>query len=159
MVKLDNTYLKSSTQEFDFSKPPFDAKEFAESLMKCMIEHNGIGLAANQCGIDYSVIALRTDPVIVMFNPKIVHFSEKTSVLDEGCLSYPGMIVKIKRPESVRVRYQLFNGSTETKLFSGITSHVVQHEIDHLNGILFFNKANRYYREKALRKFKNEHCT
>ncbi len=159
MVKLVNTLLQQETQEFDFQNPAFDAKDFAESLMKCMIDNNGIGLAANQCGVGYSIIALRTDPILVMFNPKIVHLSEKTTTLDEGCLSYPGLLVKIKRPETVRVRYQLFNGTTETKLFSGITSHIVQHEIDHLNGILFFNKANRFHRDKALRKFKNEHCT
>lgn len=159
MVRLDNSTLQKETNLYDFQNPPFDAKDFAESLMKCMIDNNGIGLAANQCGVEYSIITLRTDPILVMFNPKIVHLSEKTTILDEGCLSYPGLLVKIKRPETVRVRYQLFNGATETKLFSGITSHVVQHEIDHLKGILFFNKANRFHRDKALRKFKNEHRT
>jgi len=156
MVKLDNTYLKSSTQEFDFSKPPFDAKEFAESLMKCMIEHNGIGLAANQCGIDYSVIALRTDPVIVMFNPKIVHSSEKTSVLDEGCLSYPGMIVKIKRPESVRVRYQGPDGVTYTRTFTGVTSHTFQQMLDKLNGKSLGWNVSRAKLDLARRKIRSK---
>lgn len=57
MVRLDNTLLQQETQEFDFQNPPFNAKEFAESLMKCMIDNNGIGLAANQCGVGYSIIA------------------------------------------------------------------------------------------------------
>lgn len=156
MVRLDNSTLQKETQEFDFQNPPFDAKDFAESLMKCMIDNNGIGLAANQCGVGYSIIALRTDPVLVMFNPKIVHLSEKTTTLEEGCLSYPGLLVKIKRPETVRVRYLLFNGTTETKLFSGITSHTFQQMLDKLNGKSLGWNVSRAKLDLARRKIRSK---
>ena len=75
-------------------------------------------------------------------------------VLDEGCLTYPGLYVKIKRPQHVRVRFQTPNGETLTKQFTGMTARIFQHELDHLDGIVFYNKANRYHREQAMRKWK-----
>jgi peptide deformylase len=74
--------------------------------------------------------------------------------LEEGCLTYPGLIVKIKRPQHVRVRFTKPNGETITKLFTGMTARIFQHELDHLDGIIFYNKANRVHRDKALEKWR-----
>jgi peptide deformylase len=122
-----------------------------------MYEYNGLGLAANQVGEPYRIFAMRGQPEnFVCFNPRIVQPSEMEVVLEEGCLTYPGLLVKIKRPQHIRVRFQLPNGDTITKQFTGMTARVFQHEMDHLNGLVFFNRANRYHKELAFKKWKSK---
>jgi peptide deformylase len=122
-----------------------------------MYEYNGLGLAANQVGEPYRIFAMRGQPEnFVCFNPKIVQPSEMEVVLEEGCLTYPGLLVKIKRPQHIRVRFQMPNGETVTKQFTGMTARVFQHEMDHLDGIVFFNRANRYHKELAFKKWKSK---
>ena len=155
-MKLDDRYLLEECEDFDFKDPPFDPVEFAQTLVKFMYESNGLGIAANQVGVPYRIFAMRAHPEnFVCYNPKIVQPSEKTIVLEEGCLSYPGLVVKVKRPEFVRVRFQTPNGETLTKQFVGMTARVFQHEYDHLEGERFFDKANRFHREKALSKWRS----
>lgn len=155
VVKYPNPILTTPCQEFDFSNPPVDPHELANELMESMITHQGIGLAANQLGYPYRVFAVRgLEYNFVFFNPKIVHYSEKTNNLYEGCLSFPGLFVKIKRPDEIRIRFQTPSGGVDTKTFNGMTSRTIQHEYDHLEGILFYNKANRFHRDQALRKWK-----
>jgi len=91
----------------------------------------------------------------VCFNPKIIQPSEMEITLEEGCLTFPGLLVKIKRPQHVRVRFTTPNGETMTRQFTGMTARIFQHELDHLDGSLFYNKANRFHREKALKKWKS----
>jgi peptide deformylase len=120
-----------------------------------MYDNNGLGIAANQVGTPYRIFAMRGAPEnFVCFNPKIVQYSEQTVVLEEGCLTYPGLLVKIKRSEFIRVRFQTPNGETLTKQFIGMSARVFQHEMDHLDGIVFYNRANKFHREQALRKWK-----
>jgi peptide deformylase len=92
---------------------------------------------------------MRAEEVIGCFNPKIVDFSSETVLLEEGCLSDPGLFVKIKRPKKIKARYTLPNGETVTKVFDGITARCYQHELDHLNGLLYTSRANAYHLEKA----------
>ena len=145
--------LKEPTQKFDFADPPFDPIEFAQGLVKTMIDSNGIGLAANQVGVPYQICAIIGEPNRVMFNPKIVSFSDEEISLDEGCLTFPGMLVKIKRPKHIKVRYAQPNGNVLTETFTGMTARIIQHEVDHLNGVLFYNRAGRYHREKAMKEW------
>jgi peptide deformylase len=120
-----------------------------------MYERNALGLAANQVGNPYRIFAMRGSPEnFVCFNPRIIDTSDKQIVLEEGCLSYPNLIVKVKRPESIRVRFNTPNGDTITRQFTGMTSRVFQHEYDHLEGSIFYNKANRVHREQAMRKWR-----
>jgi peptide deformylase len=124
-------------------------------MVNLMHEKTGIGLAANQVGLPYRVFSLRASPEnLVCFNPRIVNSSNETTILEEGCLTYPGLWVKIKRPKEVRVRFQLPNGDTRTETFKGLTARAFQHEMDHLNGILFYNRANKYHREIAFKRLK-----
>lgn len=154
-MKLDDTYINERCKEFDFSHPPFDPIEYAKELVKFMYENNGLGLAANQVGSPYRIFAMRAHPEnFVCFNPKIVQQSEQQVTLEEGCLTYPGLLVKIKRPEFIRVRFQTPNGETLTKQFIGMSARVFQHEYDHLEGVRFYDKANKFHRDQALRKWK-----
>lgn len=155
LVKHNDPILTSPCQEFDFQNPPFDPIQFAKDLTKFMYDCNGIGLAANQVGVPYRVFAMRGEPEnFVCYNPKLVQPSEMTIELEEGCLTYPGLLVKITRPQHVRVRFTVPNGETMTKQFTGLTARTFQHELDHLDGITFYNRANRYHRDSALRKWR-----
>lgn len=155
LVDSNDPILATPCQKFDFSNPPFDATEFAKKLIKFMYDCNGIGLAANQVGVPYRVFCMRGHPEnFVCYNPKLVQPSSMEIELEEGCLTYPGLLVKITRPKSIKVRFTTPNGETTTRKFTGLTARIFQHELDHLDGIIFYNRANRYHREQALRKWK-----
>lgn len=155
-MELNDRYINEVCEEFDFKDPPFDPIEYSKKLIKFMYDNNGLGLAANQVGTPYRIFAMRGSPEnFVCFNPKIVQTSEQTVTLEEGCLTYPGLLVKIKRPEFVRVRFQTPNGETITKQFIGMTARVFQHEYDHLEGVRFYDRANKFHRDQAMRKWKS----
>jgi peptide deformylase len=157
LVKPNDPVLTKPCEIFDFISPPTDPIELAHNLVKTMYENNGVGLAANQVGLPYRVFAMRGSPEnFVCFNPKIVQPSEMTIILEEGCLTYPGLLVKIKRPQHIRVRFTTPNGDTITKQFTGMTARIFQHEMDHINGEIFYNKANRFHRDQALKKWKKQ---
>jgi peptide deformylase len=154
-MQLDDRYLLDICEEFDFKNPPFDPIEYSQNLVKFMYENNALGVAANQVGNPYRIFAMRGSPEnFVCFNPKIIQPSEMKVILEEGCLSYPGLIVKIKRPQHVRVRFTTPNGDTMTKQFTGMSARVFQHELDHLDGIRFYDLATKYHRDQAMRKWR-----
>lgn len=156
VVKYPDPILITATEQFDFINPPIDPNQLALELIKTMNENNGVGLAANQIGYPYAVFAMRGHPEnLVCFNPRIVDVSPNLVEMEEACLSFPGVVVKIKRPEQIRVRFQTPSGSTTTFSYGGMTARIFQHEFDHLNGELFINKVNRYHREKAMKGFYN----
>lgn len=155
LVPANDPILTTPCKDFDFSNPPFDPVEFSQELVKFMYDNNALGVAANQVGVPYRVFAMRGQPEnFVCFNPKIVQESENEVLLEEGCLTYKGLLVKIKRPQHVRVRFNTPNGDTLTKQFTGMSARIFQHENDHLQGIVFYNRANRFHREKALKRWR-----
>lgn len=152
IVKYPHPILSTATEEFDFTNPPGDPVELATLLLNVMNNHKGIGLSANQLGIPYRVFVMRGSPEnFACFNPSIVHYSPEVESNDEECISYPGVKVKVKRSLSVRLRFQTPSGNLITQKFDGLTARVIQHEMDHLDGIPFINRANRYHRDKAMK--------
>ena len=149
IMDCEHPLLKQEMPKFDFQNPPVNPVELYRDLAETMIEYHGIGLAANQVGSPYRAFVMRAEEVIGCFNPKIVDTSSETVLLEEGCLSNPGLFVKIKRPKKIKARYTLPNGETVTKVFDGITARCFQHELDHLNGLLYTSRANAYHLEKA----------
>ncbi|CAB5220983.1 Def N-formylmethionyl-tRNA deformylase [uncultured Caudovirales phage] len=144
--------LTTPTNEFDFINPPEDPAEIATTLMQVINNMSLISISANQLRLPYRAFVLRgAENNIVCFNPKIVYSSEESELLDEACPSFPGVTVKVKRSKEIRVRFQTPTGVTSTHTFSGLTARAFQHELDHLDGVLFYNRANRYHREKALK--------
>lgn len=141
--------IYQTVDKFDFTNPPTDPIELAHDLAQTIIQHDALGLAANQAGLPYRVFGIRAEKIIVCFNPTIVDSSEETVYLDEGCLSFPGLMLKVKRPETIKVRYTEPNGNVITTKFSGMTSRVFQHELDHLDGITFLNRASRLEVERG----------
>lgn len=156
LVHYKEDVLHKPVEPFDFDNPPIDPKQLSQDLFNTMIKEGGIGLSANQCGLDYRVfvMAAHGDNFIACFNPKIVDFSAERLYLEEGCLSYPGLFVKIKRPKIIKVRYTQSDGQTVTRKFDGITSRCFQHELSHLNGQVHIDLATRFHKEQALKKWK-----
>ena len=155
-IITDPIKLKVPCIPFDFDNPPMNPGELAYNLVKEMRDFNGIGLAANQIGYPWRVFAMRSDPNMVCFNPKIVMPSDEMVTLEEGCLSFPGLFVKVKRHKHVRVRFQIANGEMCTEMYTGMAARVFQHEMDHLDGILFYDLANKYHRDLAFKKQKKK---
>lgn len=151
LVSCNDPILKAKMEPFDFKNPPTDPVQLYYDLGETMIENNGIGLSANQVGLPYRAFVLKAQEVIGVFNPRIVDASTESVVLEEGCLSYPNLFVKVKRPAKIRVRYTLPNGETVTKVFEGLTARAFQHEMDHLDGITYTNRANSYHLKQAKR--------
>jgi peptide deformylase len=155
LVKQNNLILKTVCKKFDFTNPPFDPIEFSQNLIKFMYDHNAITITANQVGEPYNIFGMRGMPEnFVCFNSRIVQPSEEEILLEETCLTYPGLLVKIKRPRHVRVRFQTPNGDTRTETFTGLTARTFQHSLDYLNGITYYNRANKYHKEIAFKKWK-----
>ncbi len=147
----------STTERFDFQNPPHDPYQLAEQMVKLMYDHNAICLTGPQLGVNYSVFCMRGAPEnFVCFNPKVVMPSSDTVRLEETSLSYPGLIVKISRPQSVRVRFTTPNGQTRTEMFTGLTARTFQHCMDFLDGEVFYRKANPIHRQQAFKKWKKK---
>ena len=137
-------YLKAS--EWNFDSPPANHSLIEHELARLLDEENGIGFSANQMGFLYRVFAMRTNrnqPVRFFYNPRIIGSSDEISVYEEGCLSFPGLTFKVKRPSSVKVSYQDSSGEIRTEDFSGIEARCFQHELDHLDGICFIDRASK----------------
>jgi peptide deformylase len=144
--------LFKKTEKFDFSNPPENPIELYKNLAETMLHHGGIGLAAPQCGLPYNFFVIRSDPVIGMFNAKIVDQGEELVKLDEGCLSYKGITLNIERPKNIKVRYTRPDGQTVTELYTGMTARVIQHEKDHVDGVVFLEKVSNLAATLAIKK-------
>ena len=148
--------LRVKSERFDFETD--NATELYEKLRDAMCENNGIGLSAIQLGIPKRVFVIgnpdQPDEVMPFFNPIIVDTYGEKIQYEEGCLSFPGLFLRVNRLDNCRVRYANINGEFATNQFRGITSRVIQHEYDHLDGILYTSRTNRFYLDQARRKQK-----
>ena len=117
----------------------------------------GVGLAAPQLGVSQRLLVYRIGPdapVITLANPEIEWSSDDEDVVEEGCLSIPGIHLDIERPVYVRVRAQDEEGDERTIEASGLEARVIQHEMDHLNGKLILDRTTRDERKRALRELR-----
>jgi peptide deformylase len=155
LVSEDDPILKQVLPEFDFTNSPVDPNAFASSLVETCKALKGIGLSANQCGYPYRVFVMGADDTYVaFFNPKIISKSINEIHLIEGCLSFPLLGLRITRPESIHVQYQDFNGVKREQTFYGISSRCFQHELDHMNGILYTSRVKPLALEIGMKKRK-----
>ncbi len=131
-----------------------------DKMLQTMYDAPGIGLAANQVGLLNRVLVMdlsrrtEAEPMqpVFMANPEIIWESEEMSVMEEGCLSIPEQYADIERPATVRVKYLDYHGNPAELEASQLLSHCVQHEIDHLNGVLFIDYLSGLKRNMMLRK-------
>lgn len=153
-IKGDDPRLLKQAEAFDFSNPPFDPIQFAKDLYETLMSSPYMGIAAPQVDQPYRIFALRTVPGIVCFNPRLVDQSDEEILLDEMCMSFAHLAVPVRRPKKIKVRYYEPNGEVKTSTFDGLTARYFLHELDHLNGIIYTQRANKIHLEKAKRKQK-----
>jgi peptide deformylase len=154
LVPADSEVLRIKTPEWNFESPHMDPKELAISMVETMVLNHGVGLAAPQIGFAYRVFAIGAgNQVQVMFNPKIIEATGELE-FEEGCLSFKGLFLKIKRPEHIKVSYHDYNGIEQTTELGGLTARTFLHELDHLDGIVYTSKVNKYWLDRAKAKQK-----
>lgn len=132
----------------------------AADMLDTMYDAPGVGLAANQVGMLNRLFVMDTDyrkepesrNPIVMINPEIIWCSEEISVMEEGCLSIPQQYAEVERPKSVRVKYVNLDSQVCEWVGEDLASHCAQHELDHLNGVLFIDYLSRLKRNMILKK-------
>jgi peptide deformylase len=132
---------------------------FIDDLAETMYAANGVGLAANQVAVLQRVTVIDTassdEPaeLIELVNPVVVERSEEPLIWEEGCLSFPELFEKVERAARVRVAYVDRHGAPHELEAEGLLSVALQHEIDHLDGVVFVDKVSRLARVRALRRF------
>jgi peptide deformylase len=146
--------LKQKLEPFDFKNPPTDPRKLAVSLIETMVRYRGIGLSANQVGLPYRVFVMGAEKVgFACFNPEITDgIGEET--YEEGCISIPGLFLKIKRYSTIYTKYTDMNGVEKEQRFDGLTARIFQHELDHMNGIMYTSKVSKTALELAKNKIK-----
>jgi peptide deformylase len=128
-----------------------------EQMGELMHDALGIGLAATQLGVLHRVLVYRAysdDPLTALVNPVIEWAAEELETLEEGCLSLPGVHVEVERPAQVRVRARDVAGKELVVEAEGLEARVIQHEIDHLDGILILDRIPRELRKQTMREMR-----
>ena len=135
-----------------------ETKKLLDDMLETMYAAPGIGLAAVQVGILKRIIVIdiskekeKKNPFFLI-NPEIIFKSEKTSSYEEGCLSLPGHFAEIERPSECRVTYIDYNGKKRELKANGILSTCIQHEVDHLDGVLFIDYLSKLKKDMIIKK-------
>jgi peptide deformylase len=136
-----------------------DIRSLVADMFETMYAAPGIGLAAIQVGVPQRVVTLdlakKDEPKqpLVVINPELVWSSEERSTYEEGCLSIPEFYEEVERPAQVKVRYTDLDGQAHEVEANGLLATCLQHEIDHLNGILFIDHISKLKRDRVTKKF------
>ena len=142
-----------------------EIRRFLDDMLETMYASKGCGLAAPQVGVSKRIVVIdiahedeEPNPIF-MVNPEIVWRSEETEICEEGCLSSPGQRAEVERPASVRIEYLDYDGKKQELLAEDFLAVAAQHELDHLDGVLYIDKISRLKRQmllKKLEKFRKE---
>jgi peptide deformylase len=136
-----------------------DLNRMIDDMLETMYEAPGIGLAAIQIAQPIRLLVVDAAPKeaprepLALMNPEILWSSDQRSVYEEGCLSIPEYYEEVERPASVRVKYVDREGKEQERLAEGLLATVLQHEIDHLNGVLFIDYLSKLKRDRVVKKF------
>ena len=136
-----------------------EIKTLAKDMLDTMYDAPGIGLAAPQIGVMKRIVVMdlagegETPDPIVMINPEITKFSDQIQVTEEGCLSIPELYYEVERPDAVTVQYTDLDGKEVVRDADGKLAVCIQHEIDHLDGVLYIDYLSRLKRDRVIKKF------
>jgi peptide deformylase len=146
IVKFPNASLRTTTPDWDFSNPPVNPEQLEKELIETMLAYDGIGLAATQVGLPFRVFVMgwkgAPEEAQAFFNPMVVATVDELEDLEEGCLSFPGIYVNIKRPKKILARWQTSKGEWQEAEFEGYNCKCFLHELDHLEGIVFQDRVS-----------------
>lgn len=144
LVKNDSPVLHSSPQPYDFNAEDADPVALANVMIDRMKELGGIGLSANQVGLNIRMFVMGVgDTTFAVFNPTIVATSTDDVAMDEGCLSFPGVFMKVSRPSEAVVKYYNEKGEEVNQTLHGLTARVFLHEYDHMEGKTFKDRVSK----------------
>jgi peptide deformylase len=154
LISENDPILNTPPTQYEFTG---DDVFFANILFERMKELGGVGLSANQVGIAKTVFVMGLDTVrFDVFNPKILSVGEETINFGEGCLSFPGITLDVKRPITINVEYQNVRGEVIQQTLTGLTARVFQHEYDHMMGKTFKSHVSPMKWAMAVKKFKHK---
>ena len=150
LIESTNPLLRIKLSE---CSSDLDREKVESQLIDSMKHYQGIGLSANQVGIMERVFVMYSDvkkgEIISCFNPKIITQSDTEVVIEEGCLSYPGLWLKVKRPDGIEVEYEDKNGELQSKAMFGLECRIFLHEYDHMEGTDFTKKVSKIKLNRA----------
>ncbi|MEA2931032.1 MAG: peptide deformylase [Hyphomicrobiales bacterium] len=136
-----------------------DVRALVEDMFETMYDAPGVGLAAIQLGVPQRIVTVDTakkdepkEPQ-VFINPEVVWTSDEKATYEEGCLSIPEYYEEVERPAQVKVRFTDLEGKTQEVEANGLLATVLQHEIDHINGVLFIDHISKLKRDRVIKKF------
>lgn len=157
IIKLPDTLLRQPSKPV--AMVTAETRKLMDDMLETMYEAPGIGLAAVQIGVPERILVMdlskdqEPKSPIFMVNPEIIWSSDQKSDYEEGCLSIPEFFEMVTRPSEVKVQYRDRQGEPREMHATGILATCVQHEIDHLNGVLFIDYISRLKRDRVIRKF------
>ncbi len=146
ILKYPDPVLKKKSEEV--TEITDEIKRLAQDLKETMFARQGIGLAAPQVGIPKRIIVVQEKTPLVFINPKIVKKSSETTLEQEGCLSFPGIFLKIKRANEIEIKALNEEGAKISFKSEGLMARVFQHEIDHLDGVLCIDRLSFWQKLK-----------
>ena len=150
LIEAENPIMKV---RLSGCSPDLDRDDVEEKLLDSMKNYNGIGLSANQIGIMERVFVMYSDvkkrETITCFNPEIVTKSDTEILMEEGCLTYPGLWLKVKRPDGIEVQYEDKSGEIQHQAMFGLECRIFLHEYDHMEGTDFTEKVSKLRLERA----------
>ena len=139
-----------------------EIQKLMDDMLETMYSANGIGLAAIQIGVPKNLVVIdlltkekKKDPMFFV-NPKILKKSSKLSKYEEGCLSIPNLFAEVKRPSECEIEYLDYEGNKKSLKATGLLATCIQHEIDHLKGILFIDYLSKLKRDIILKKLSKQ---
>ena len=138
--------LRERIPEFDFQNPSIDPVQLEKDMIKLMLDNHGMGLSANQVGLRIRMFVMghsdRPESAQAFFNPVVVANVDELDDLLEGCLSFPGIYVNIKRPKKIRAQWHDSRGQLQESVFEDYDCKCFLHELDHLEGIVFQDRVS-----------------
>ncbi|MEQ1899382.1 MAG: peptide deformylase [Devosia sp.] len=157
ILVLPDARLRAVADEID--KVDQSVKDLAKDMLETMYDAPGIGLAAPQIGVLKRIVVMDlakegdTPDPMVMINPEILKYSDETVTTEEGCLSIPEIYYDVERPADVTVRYTNLDGEVVEREAHDRLAICIQHELDHLDGVLYIDYLSRLKRDRVLKKF------
>ncbi len=156
LYEYPHPILKKKAEKVD--KVDDALRKLLDDMLETMYADNGCGLAAPQVGVSKRLVVIdiagegEEPRPMYLVNPEIVWASEEKEISEEGCLSVPGQRAEVERPASVRIKYLDYNGEAQEILAEDFLAVAAQHEIDHLDGVLYIDRISRLKRQMLLKK-------
>ena len=150
LIKAPNEFLEKQVKPFDFEN--MDAEKISKDMIDTMLKYKGIGLASNQVGLDAQIFVMGEENPITVINPIITEVGPERVEMEEGCLSFPGLYFKVKRPAVVSGQYLDTKQKECIIKLEGLHARVFLHEYDHLQGITFDQRISKLRLEMAKKK-------